>query len=55
MIAVDNLDALSQTQLRQTVALLMTELRHKSALVDKLTHEMAVLKRLKYAATSEKF
>ena len=55
MIAVDNLDALSQTQLRQTVELLMTELRHKSALVDKLTHEMAVLKRLKYAATSEKF
>ena len=50
MIAVDNLDALSQTQLRQTVELLMTELRHKSALVDKLTHEMAVLKRLKYAA-----
>ena len=30
MIAVDNLDALSQTQLRQTVELLMTELRHKS-------------------------
>ena len=55
MIAVDNLDALSQTQLRQTVELLMTELRHKSALVAKLTHEMAVLKRLKYAATSEKF
>ena len=46
MIAVDKLDALSQTQLRQTVELLMAELRHKSALVDKLTHEMAGLKRL---------
>lgn len=55
MIAVDNLDVLSQAQLRQTVELLLTELRHKTALVDKLTHEMAVLKRLKFAATSEKF
>jgi transposase len=33
----------------------MTELRHKTALVDKLTHEMAVLKRLKFAAKSEAY
>jgi transposase len=46
---------MSEPQLRQTVQLLMSELRHKSALVDKLTHEMAVLKRLKFAAKSEAF
>jgi len=32
-----------------------TELRHISAINAKLTHEMAVLKRLKFAATSERF
>jgi transposase len=31
------------------------EAAFKQALIDKLTHEMAVLKRLKFAATSEKF
>ena len=31
------------------------EVAFKQALVDKLTHELAVLKRLKFAATSEKF
>jgi transposase len=55
VIATDNLDALDETQLRQTVQSLMTQLRHKTALVDKLTHEMAVLKRLKFAARSEAF
>lgn len=55
MIAAENLDALNETQLRQTVQLLMTELHHKTALVDKLTHEMAVLKRLKFAAKSEAY
>ena len=55
MITADNLDALDETQLRQTVQLLMTQLRHKTALVEKLTHEMAVLKRLKFAARSEGF
>ncbi len=59
MITADHLDAqlpaMSEPQLRQTVQLLMTELRHKTALVDKLTHEMAVLKRLKFAQKSEAF
>jgi transposase len=59
VIAAENIDAqlpaMSEPQLRQTVQLLMTELRHKTALVDKLTHEMAVLKRLKFAAKSEAF
>jgi len=59
VITAENIDAqlpaMSAPQLRQTVQLLMTELRHKTALVDKLTHEMAVLKRLKFAAKSEAF
>ena len=55
MIATDNLDALDETQLRQTVQRLRVELHHKTALVDKLTHEMAVLKRLKFAAKSEAY
>lgn len=36
-----------------TVEQQATELKHKQALLDKLTHEMAVLKRLKFAAKSE--
>jgi len=55
VIATDNLDALDETQLRQAVQRLRVELHHKSALVDKLTHENAVLKRLKFAAKSEAF
>ncbi len=30
------------------------EINHKQALIDKLTHEVAVLKRLKFAAQSER-
>jgi transposase len=55
VIGAQNLEDLDETQLRQTVRSLMTQLRHKTALVEKLTHEMAVLKRLKFAATSEKY
>jgi transposase len=55
VIAADNLDTLDETQLRQTVQRLRVELHHKSALLDKLTHEMAVLKRLKFAAKSEAY
>jgi transposase len=55
VIATDNLDALDETQLRQTVQRLRVELHHKSALVDKLTHENAILKRLKFAAKCEAY
>jgi transposase len=55
VISADNLDTLDETQLRQTVQRLRVELHHKSALVDKLTHENATLKRLKFAAHSEKY
>lgn len=32
-----------------------TEIRHKQAIIDKLTHENALLKRLKFAAQSERY
>jgi transposase len=55
VIAEQDIDALDAAQLRQLAARLLTEVRHKDALVDKLTHENAVLKRLKFAAQSERF
>ena len=68
MIAPQQLESLDP-QMRQAVQALMTQLSaqdellqrrerevaFKQALIDKLTHENAVLKRLKFAATSEKF
>lgn len=68
MIGAQQLDALDP-QTRQAMLSLMAELAardaqlrqrdheiaFKQALIDKLTHEMAVLKRLKFAATSERF
>jgi transposase len=62
VIAAENIDSLQPEQLRQAVHALMAELATKSreiafkqATIDKLTHEMAVLKRLKFAAKSEAF
>jgi transposase len=61
MISAQQLDALDP-QTRQAVQSLLAqvqqrdaEIAFKQALIDKLTHEMAVLKRLKFAATSERF
>lgn len=68
MISAQQLDALDP-QTRQVMLSLMEQIRakdaliaqreqeaaFKQALIDKLTHEMAVLKRLKFAATSERF
>jgi transposase len=68
MISPQQLDALDP-QTRQVMLTLLQELRakdeliaqrerevlFKQALIDKLTHEMAVLKRLKFAASSERF
>ncbi len=48
-----DLQGMDEAQMRQLVQRLMGELKHKQALLDKLTHEMAVLKRLKFAAKSE--
>jgi len=55
VISTDALDTLDVQQLRDTVLELQTRLRHATALNEKLTHEMAVLKRLKFAAKSEAF
>jgi C4-dicarboxylate-specific signal transduction histidine kinase len=55
VIDVATIDALSEPQLRELTARLITEVRHKQATIEKLTHEMAVLKRLKFAARSEAF
>jgi len=55
VIDVATIDALSEPQLRALAARLITEVRHKQATIEKLTHEMAVLKRLKFAARSEAF
>ena len=55
MIAEEHIDTLDPEQLRQAVRKLMSEVAFKQATIDKLTHEMAVLKRLKFAAKSEAF
>jgi hypothetical protein len=41
-----SLSDLSAEQLRELTGRLLVEVRHKQALIDKLTHENAVLKRL---------
>ena len=69
MIADNDIDTLDPQQLRQALRVAQAQVAVKSELVarhertvafkqtviDKLTHEMAVLKRLKFAATSERF
>ncbi len=54
-MAASQLESLSDTQVRELAARLIAEARHKDAVIDKLTHENAVLKRLKFAAQSERF
>jgi transposase len=49
------LEELTEEQLREETARLQAELVYQRALVEKLTHENAVLKRLKFAAQSERF
>ena len=49
------LKGLDEAQIRALAERLLIEVRHKQATIDKLTHEMAVLKRLKFAASSERF
>jgi transposase len=55
VIAAENLETLDASQLRELVVRLKAEVLHKQTLVEKLTHENAVLKRLKFAAQSERF
>lgn len=55
MTATPALDHLDTQQLRELATRLMAEMRVKQVLIDKLTHEMATLKRLKFAAASEAY
>ena len=55
MIAEQHIDALDPAQLREALRSALVAVRHKDAVIDKLTHENAVLKRLKFAAQSERF
>lgn len=50
-----SLENLNAEQLREMAARLFTELRHSKALNEKLTYENALLKRMKFAAQSERF
>src|SRR5688500_16824609 len=53
MDATADIDQLSTEQLRALAIRLQAEVRVKQVLIDKLTHEMAILKRQKFAAASE--
>lgn len=55
MTSAADLAHLDAEQLRTLAARLMAEMQAKQALIDKLTHEMATLKRIKFAATSEAY
>ncbi len=55
MTSLADLAHLDADQLRVLATRLMAEMRAKQTLIDKLTHEMAVLKRIKFAATSEAY
>ncbi|MFM2060085.1 MAG: hypothetical protein RLY71_4470 [Pseudomonadota bacterium] len=55
MIDLQTLDSLDTDQLRIAVRTLAQEVQFKQATIDKLTHENAVLKRLKFAAQSEAY
>ncbi|EWS63156.1 Transposase [Hydrogenophaga sp. T4] len=55
VVEPQSLQSLNAEELRELTTRLMTQLRHQSALLDKLTHENALLKRMKFAAQSERF
>ncbi|HCZ49086.1 MAG TPA: IS66 family transposase, partial [Gammaproteobacteria bacterium] len=52
---LQTVDSLNTEQLRQAVRSLAQQVQFKQTLIDKLTHENAVLKRLKFAASSEAY
>ena len=49
VVQSQSLDGLSAVQLRELTVRLTAEVKHKQALIDKLTHENALLKRMKFA------
>jgi transposase len=52
-VIAEDLDTLDPEQLRQALRASRAEVAFKQAVIDKLTHENAILKRLKFAAKSE--
>jgi transposase len=54
VVEQQSLSELSAEQLREMTTRLMTELRHQRALNEKLAYENALLKRMKFAAQSER-
>ena len=55
MIDLPDLETLDAEQMRQAVRHLAQQVKFNKALIDKLTHENALLKRLKFAAHSERY
>ena len=53
MISTESLNTFDVEQLRHTVLELQSQLLHATALNEKITHEMAVLRRWKFAARSD--
>jgi transposase len=54
-VIADDLETLDSQQLRELLRAARAESAFKQAVIEKLTHENAILKRLKFAAQSEKF
>jgi transposase len=54
VVEPQSLSELNAEQLREMTTRLMTELRHQRALNEKLAYENALLKRMKFAAQSER-
>jgi transposase len=54
-VIADDLDTLDAQQLREALRAARAEAAFKQAVIDKLTHENAILKRLKFAARSEAY
>jgi hypothetical protein len=50
-----NIDILDEAEVRALAKRLLAQARFSQATIEKLTHENAVLKRLKFAAQSERF
>ena len=55
VIELPDLETLDAEQLRQAVRQLAQQVKFNQTLIDKLTHENALLKRLKFAAQSERY
>jgi hypothetical protein len=53
--APEDLSSLSNAQLQEVVRQMRAELLFKQTTIEKLTHENAIIKRLKFAAKSEAF